>query len=279
MSFILDALRKVEKERKEPSSVELDQLIQKKGGKGSPAPRPNSFLVGLTALLVSGMAIWFFLDRYTNFSVPPFPGSKRSQRVAMAPAGGAKPGKVSTVKPKPRIPTASPITGNASSTPSKGAAKTPAQAVGPETAQQTATASKAVKSSVPTTGKSIKRKPKKPAVTQAPAKPARAKRTLPPAKKRAKQPPMEQRQAKAVPKVKPASKPKAPTLVRTNRFVLEGILFHSDVDKRSAMIRDRRDGKNRLVKVGDTFRGYTVEVIEIAKVILLKGNSMIVLKL
>jgi len=276
MSFILDALRKVEKERKEPSSVELDQLIQKKGGKGSPAPRPNSFLVGLTALLVSGMAIWFFLDRYTNFSVPPFPGSKRSQRVAMAPVGAVKPGKVSTARPKPRIPTASPITGNVPSTPSKDAAKTPAQAVGPKTARRTATASKAVESSVPITGRSIK---KKPAVTQAPAKPAAGKRTLPPAKKRAKQPPMEQRQAKAVSKAEPAPKPKPPTLVRTNRFMLEGILFHSDIGKRSAMIRDRRDGKNRLVKVGDTFRGYTVEIIEIAKVILLKGNSMIVLKL
>jgi len=90
---------------------------------------------------------------------------------------------------------------------------------------------------------------------------------------------MEQRRAKNVSKAEPASKPQAPTIVRTRRFILEGVLFHADVDKRSAMIRDRQDGKNRLVKVGDTFRGYTVEVIEIAKVILLKGNSMVVLKL
>jgi len=273
MSFILDALRKVEKERKEPSAVELDQLIQKKGGKGSPAPRPNSFLVGLTAILVSGMAIWFFLDRYTNFSVPPFPGSKRLQMAAMSPVGAVKPGAM----PQPQIPTASPVTGNEPSTLSEEAAKTPAPAVGPEeTARQAATASKAVKSSAPITGRSVK---KKPAVTRVPAKTARVKRTLPPAKKRAKQPPMEQRQAKAAPKVEPSSKPKTPTLVRTRRFMLEGILFHSHIDKRSAMIRDRRDGKNRLVKVGDAFRGYTVEVIEISKVILLKGNSMIVLKL
>jgi cytoskeletal protein RodZ len=271
MSFILDALRKVEKERKEPSAIELDQLIQKKGGKGSSTPRPNSFLIGLTALLVSGMAIWFFLDRYTNFSVPPFPGSKRSQRVVMAPVGAVKPGAM----PQPQTP----ITGNEPSTPSEEAEKTPAQSVGPETSQQTATASQAVKSSAPITGSSIKKKPKKSAITQAPAKSARAERTLTPAKKRAQQPPMEQRRAKAVPKAEPPSKPKSPTLVRTSRFLLEGILFHSDVDKRSAMIRDRRDGKNRLVKVGDTFRGYTVEVIEISKVILLKGNSMIVLKL
>ncbi len=265
MSFILDALRKVEKERKEPSPVELDQLIHKKDGKGSPAPRPNRFLVGLTALMVSSMAVWFLLDRYTNFSVPPFPGGKKSHRAATAPAGAVKPGKVPTAGLKPGIPTASPITGHAPSTSSTEVSKTP-QAV----AQTEPSAAKSLAS---ITERSIKKVEKRTAAT-----PPAVTRIAPKAKKTAKQPSTEQRQAKAVLTVAP-SKPKPPTLVRTSRLVLEGILFHSDIGKRSAMIRDRRDGKNRLVKVKDTFKGYTVEVIEISKVILLKGNSMIVLKL
>ncbi|MBI5179129.1 MAG: hypothetical protein HZA04_07700 [Nitrospinae bacterium] len=61
--------------------------------------------------------------------------------------------------------------------------------------------------------------------------------------------------------------------------VLDGIIYHAEPDKRSALLRLRGQSSSSLVKIGDPFAGLKVESIEQSRVALSGGAAPVELKL
>ncbi len=61
--------------------------------------------------------------------------------------------------------------------------------------------------------------------------------------------------------------------------VLDGIIFHTDPTKRSALIRLASQPSSSLVKIGDEFGGYRIEIIDQNKVGISVGNKLVELRL
>ncbi len=62
-------------------------------------------------------------------------------------------------------------------------------------------------------------------------------------------------------------------------FVLEGIVFHSNPKSRSAMVRKKGDRAGKLVRIGDTIYNFEVARIEISSVILSGGGEEVTLSM
>ncbi len=62
-------------------------------------------------------------------------------------------------------------------------------------------------------------------------------------------------------------------------FVLEGIVFHSNPKSRSAMIRKKGDRAGKLVRIGDMLYSFEVAQIELSSVILSGGGEEVTLSM
>jgi len=252
MSFILDALRKVEKgKHQEDELVELGDIISsEKGGvdKQSPSPVITVLFVFSLSLMVS----WFVADKFTSIKVPPFPGIARKAKVVI---------------PKPKMK------GHLPNLPDK-----PKESVTDVDSMQAVIP----QDNLPEVGE--KKTEEKTAVTPFDAKM--------PKKLESKSTHRnnggvvsEEIKEPYIPATAKALKPNPyydefddydePT---STSMVLEGILYHKDVRKRTAMLRTR-GGSATLAKVGGTYNGFRVTKIDMGKVTLLKDGQLLILKI